>query len=328
MPKYNVTLLLPLELSPLQMPVLITFTSILSVLFLPLKDVVICSTALIVSPVGQKPYQSPTSLLKLLLALFLLIGYLPLVLHPLLQLTAVPNLNHPSSQPLQTSRNETDTHNCIPPMYQWNGGAFPPSSESLSQGLPRLLQVDRTSPSHPSQSLYHSQARSTMHSCPACLWNVSSFTRAVLYSLSCHHAPSTLHSMQIVYHPICTSFGQFRYACNLHHHMYHPIFLHALTFVFATMPSANLSIHLTMGLTRLFVAMKHFILDIHGKHISVTLDCLKNARLDTAPVNNASATHKVSPTVDAPQSKDFPRTTCSGRRVHFPDRYGTACLTL
>ena len=81
---------------------LITFTLILSVLFLHLKAVVICSLALIVSPGGPKPYLSQTSLPKLLLALFLRIGYLPLVSHPLLQLTAVRNLNHPSSQPLQT----------------------------------------------------------------------------------------------------------------------------------------------------------------------------------------------------------------------------------
>ena len=70
----------------------------------------------------------------------------------------------------------------------------------------------------------------------------------------CH---STIHSMQIVYHPICTSFGQFHHASNLHHHMYHPIFLHALMFLFTLMPSANLSIHLTMDLTKLSVDMRN-----------------------------------------------------------------------
>ena len=69
---------------------------------------------------------------------------------------------------------------------------------------------------------------------------------------------------------------------------------------------------------------KHFLLDIQGKQISVTLDRLKPAYLDSAPVTTTPDTLTDSPTSDAPQSKILPRTTRSGRRVHFPDRYGTA----
>ena len=62
--------------------------------------------------------------------------------------------------------------------------------------------------------------------------------------------------MQIFYHPKCVCLGQFLHAHNLHHHKYHPIFLHALMCLFVTMPSANLSIHLTMDLTNLFVTIR------------------------------------------------------------------------
>ena len=135
----------------------------------------------------------------------------------------------------------------------------------------------------------------------------------------------TLYSMQIVYHPICTSFGQFHHTCNIHHHMYHPIFLHALTFLFAMMPSANLSIPLYDGPYQIIHRHeKHFLLHIQGKQSSVTLDRLKPAYLDSAPVNTTPTTLKDSPISDTPQSKILPRATRSGRRVHFPYRYGTA----
>ena len=69
--------------------------------------------------------------------------------------------------------------------------------------------------------------------------------------------------------------------------------------------------------------LKHFLLDIHGKQISVTLDRLKPAHLDSAVVNRPSATLHDSPTSDTVPPKPLLRTTRSGRRVHFPDRYGT-----
>ena len=68
---------------------------------------------------------------------------------------------------------------------------------------------------------------------------------------------------------------------------------------------------------------KHFLLDIHGKQISVTLDRLKPAHLDSAFVNRPPATLHDSPTSDTVPPKPLLRTTRSGRRVHFPDRYGT-----
>ena len=69
---------------------------------------------------------------------------------------------------------------------------------------------------------------------------------------------------------------------------------------------------------------KHFILDIHGKQISFMLDRLKPAHLDSAFVNHPPATLYNSPTSDNVQPKPLLRTTPSGRRLHFPDRYGTA----
>ena len=66
---------------------------------------------------------------------------------------------------------------------------------------------------------------------------------------------------------------------------------------------------------------KHFKVDLGNRTDSISIDRLKCAHLNTELVL------PVSPTPDAPQSTSTPedpeaRRTRSGRRVHFPDRYG------
>ena len=66
---------------------------------------------------------------------------------------------------------------------------------------------------------------------------------------------------------------------------------------------------------------KHFKVDLGNRTDSISIDRLKCAHLDTELVLPASTTP------DAPKSTSTPeepeaRRTRSGRRVHFPDRYG------
>ena len=71
--------------------------------------------------------------------------------------------------------------------------------------------------------------------------------------------------------------------------------------------------------------VKYFVLEINGKQKTVTLDRLKPAFLE--PHLLPAQVLKPPESSSAPaQSEHSPRTTRSGRRVHFPDRYGTTEL--
>ena len=67
---------------------------------------------------------------------------------------------------------------------------------------------------------------------------------------------------------------------------------------------------------------KHYTLEINGKRSTISLDRLKPACLDP----HITPPPSITPTTALPtplQKAQPPRTTRSGRRVHFPDRYGT-----
>ncbi len=71
---------------------------------------------------------------------------------------------------------------------------------------------------------------------------------------------------------------------------------------------------------------KHFTLDINGKHKTISIDRIKVAHLDNdllLPADPALPS-SLPIALDAPSSpvSQVPLTTRSGRRVHFPDRYG------
>ena len=295
------------------MPVLITFTSILSVLFLPLKDVVICSPALIVSPGGPKPYQSPTSLLKLFLALLLHIGYLPLVLHPLLQLTAVPSLNHPSftalTNLLGTKRIRTTAyHPCANGIVECSHrqlkACLKASSDSSkwTELLHLILLSLRTTVKQdlqctPAQLVYGTALR-----LPGQFFIPSPATMPLDPTLYADRLSSYMHQLRPVPPRLQSPPSHV------------PPNLSTCTHVFGRHDAIRKPLDPPSDGPYQFIRCheKLFILDIHGKHISVTLDRLKPAHLDSAPVDNTSANLQDSPTSDAPQSKVFPRTTRSG----------------
>ena len=67
---------------------------------------------------------------------------------------------------------------------------------------------------------------------------------------------------------------------------------------------------------------KHYTLEINGKWSTISLDRLKPACLEPHITPPPSITH--TNTLPTPLHKAQPlHTTRSGRRVHFPDRYGT-----
>ena len=70
---------------------------------------------------------------------------------------------------------------------------------------------------------------------------------------------------------------------------------------------------------------KYLLLDIAGKQNTVSLDRLKAAHLDSDTASPLPTTNQLFPTVVLPPPTPVsqPRTTRSGRKVHFPDRYGS-----
>ena len=132
-----------------------------------------------------------------------------------------------------------------------------------------------------------------------------------------------LTSNLIICHPICSTFDQLLIVYNLHHHTYHPVCLLVLTFSFAMMPSKS---HCNTPYDSPYKVLcrldKHYILEINGKWSTISLDRLKPACLEPY----ITPTPSITPTNALPtplQRAQPPRTTRSGRRVHFPDRYGT-----